>query len=466
MPQFGIRFGRKQWLTMIVVMVLLSTLPQPTVWAESTVTTTSEQDPSTAAMPAVSISAPSSIVVETGRFRQLYGQGETEIISIPTASKVMTALIACERLSLDIQVTISSVAAAADEGFESPDDITLASGDKYPLKYLLYRLMFYNSDAAALAIAEQVASVEESFVELMNARAESYDMSDTIFYNSTGRQVEIDITDSSTLTSSLDLQHTTLLDFAKLVYQAVANDTFNSILRSSAQYIILNGSTFVTMRNAIDDIWIRSEGLVTGAMTGSQNGLAYSLAVGSANGVSLIAITAGGSPSETTNDLIRLFRGCENFYTSSALVYAGQAFDGPPEQTVDGETFGLVYKQTVFYVHPIDDSQGYVKDTLRYNSLGPFSRPIQLGMTVGQVIFELADGTTISVDVSPDRQILSSISILDKALSELQGNANLALVLIICGFVLILVMLTQTIRRLYRVIRLAWLVVLEKRIRH
>jgi hypothetical protein len=52
-------------------------------------------------------------------------------------------------------------------------------------------------------------------------------------------------------------------------------------------------------------------------------------------------------------------------------------------------------------------------------------------MTVGQVVFELVDGTRISVDVSPDRQILSSISLVDRTLASLQSNRNLFYLLVI-----------------------------------
>ncbi|MGI6333785.1 MAG: hypothetical protein ACOX1A_04085 [Saccharofermentanales bacterium] len=84
-------------------------------------------------------------------------------------------------------------------------------------------------------------------------------------------------------------------------------------------------------------------------------------------------------------------------------------------------------------------------------------------MTVGQVIFDLMDGTQIAVDVAPDRQILSSISIIDNILSALQRNSNLATVLIIAGLILIIVMLIRIVIGIDRIRQLIKRIRLEKR---
>lgn len=447
--------------------VLPSQITGQPVFASSATTesTSSEQNDTGIMMPAIEHSSASAIVIETNRQRSLYALNVGEHMNIPAAAKIMTALIACERLSLDTQVTVSKVAAAAAEDEDSPDEVILKSGDKYPLKYLLCRLLYYSSDSAALAIAEQISSVEEKFVELMNAKAASMQMSGTVFVNCTGEPVYSDIDGIGQDPASLpvDLQYTTLADMALLVYQASANQTFNEILSNPTQFIVLDGSTLVPMSNKLADLWTRSEGVIKGAFYCESAGRTYLVAIGTVNTINLIAVTAGGAPKDAANDLMALFRGCKSYYVSTPLVVAGDEFTGENEQTVDGEVFGLVYKQTVYYVHP--NGKSYLKDTVRYTSFGPFSRPIQRSMTVGQVVFELNDGTLIAVDVVPDRQILSSISIVDKALSELQNNGNLTVLLLCCGIVLVLILLYQVFAGLGRLLHLVRLIVHEKRSR-
>lgn len=404
--------------------------------------------------PEIKTSSISAIVIETGRMRSLFSLNDTARMNIPTASKIMTAMIACERLQLDTLVTISKVAAAADPKDGTPDGVSLKSGDKYLLNYLLYRLICYNSDAAALAIAEQIANIEEDFVILMNARAAQLGMTETLFANCTGQPVR----------SEFDLlQYTTLTDLVKLVYQATSIPDFNKILTSSRIYISLDGKTQVTMYNEMQSLGIRSDGQIKGTFYCESENSSYMIAVGTANNINVIAATAGGKPQQNNNDLLALFVGCAAFYESSPLVSAGQLLIDRSEQTIDGEFFGLMFKQTVYYVHPINDQ--FVKPTTTYKSFGPFSRPIQYSLRAGQVIFELNDGTEIPVDVGPSRQILSSITFLDKALSDLQSNSNLTFLLILSASLLLLIILIQVLFGLKRLIHLASLIVHEKRSR-
>ena len=292
--------------------------------------------------PEIKISSASAIVIETGRMRSLYNLNDAAQMNIPTASKIMTAMIACERLPLDTPVTISKVAAAADPKEGTPDGVSLKTGDKYLLNYLLYRLICYNSDSAALAIAELIANVEEDFVTLMNARAEQLGMTDTLFANCTGLPVRSEFA---------VLQYTTLKDLVKLVNQAISISDFNKILTSSRIYISLDGKTQVTMYNEMQSLGIRSDGQIKGAFYCESEDMSYMIAIGTANNINIIAATAGGKPQQKNNDLLALFESCAAFYESTPLVSAGQLLIDRSEQTIDGEFFGLMFKQTVYYVH-------------------------------------------------------------------------------------------------------------------
>lgn len=413
-------------------------------------------------MPDIDQTAESVLVIETNRQRHLFEKNPQAVMNIPASSQLMTALIACERLQLNTQVTISKVAAEAAAAEESPDDVVLKSGDKYPLKYLLYRLIFYASDAAALAIAEQISSVEDQFVELMNAKAKSLSMSSTTYLNCTGEPVYDDNADMSDF-APVSLQATTVEDLAILAYQVASNQTLYGILTNPSIFIILDETNLINMQNQMADLWTRSEGVIKGVYSCFSENRTYTVTFGTANSINMIALAAGSTADMAKSDLISLYQGCRSFFVSTPLVIAGDAFTGESEQTIDGEVFGLVYKQTVYYVHPV--SSPYLKDTIRYKSFGPFSRPIQRSLTVGQVIFELYDGTSIAVDVVPDRQILSSISIIDQALNALQNNRNLTVLIFISFGVLLLIFAWQILSGFTRLARLIHLIIVEKRSR-
>ncbi len=435
-------------LVCLTTLTPLSRLPV----AAATVETTPEETAYALMMPTVQHSAQAAIVLETSRLRSLYDLNGDSSQNIPAASKIMTALIACERLEPATLITISKVAAAVEPKSGTPDGIKLKTGDKYPLHYLLCRLIYYNSDAAAIAIAEQIASVEADFVELMNAKAQSFEMVGTRFENCTG------------VPSAENLQYSTPYDLALLVNQANLNASFHDIISSQNEFFILEGtSEITTLHNVLQNIWTRSEGTIHGAFYSEYGGKSYLVAIGAVNSIDMIAVVTGGSPAAAESDLLALFRGCQSYYISTPLVTAGDLFSGAKGQTVDGEIFDLVFKKTVFYTHPINSD--FLKPGAGYLSAGQFSRPIQTSMTVGQVVFELLDGTTIAVDVSPAEQILSSISILDSALNVLQSNGNLAFLLIVCGIFLLLILLANVVIGCRRLLHLARLIVMERRSR-
>ena len=404
--------------------------------------------------------AKSVIAVEIGRQQVLYEYASNSIMSVPAASKLMTMLIACERLPLDTMVTISSVAADMPDADDSPDYVELQTGDKYLLEYLLLRMLYYNSDSAAVAIAEQIANEEARFVELMNSRAQSFGMTQTNYLNSTGKPVYEDFeADTAIPPTNRPLQYTTAVDLARLMNAALQNETFTDLFSRSNDQIIINGEKLVPMRNEIEPLWTFSENAVTGAFL---SGGAV-ITRGSKNEINLITIAIGSNTDNIYTDTINIYNGIEDFYEISTLAKAGDLYAEDFEQTVDGETFGLVYSKTTFYIHPKDNE--FLKSIVSYKTYGPHSRPIQRSMLVGQVVFELLDGTKIPVEVSPDRQILSTITILDRALDQLQQNQNLTYVIIAALGAFAIVLLWQLFKAVRETIHLIILVILDRKTR-
>ncbi len=420
----------------------------------------------------VDISASSAVVLDTGRMRRLYAKNADSRLALPAASKIMTALLACERLPLDTQVTISSVAAQEAKREATGDGLALETGDKYPLEYLLLRMVFYDSNAAALAIAEQISGVEENFVVLMNSKAASLELSGTVFVNSTGNLVYqeggVDPGDrtgqeDNIAVDPLPRQYSTVSDLARLTAFAMNNQKFADIIRKDSEYLLLEGKTLVPMRNRLQSVWRLSENRITGAFYSERREKSNSVAIGRINDFSVIMVTANGSPGQRNMDLLTLTQSIANNYVQQALVTSGEVFSGYREETVDGEPFGLVFRRTVLYIRPVDDP--FLMQEVQYRSYGPHHRPIESTMTIGQVVFQLKDGTVIAVDVGPDRQILSSITALNQLLGSLQKNQNLFYAIMICGSLLALVMAIHIIERLKRLIRLLRLIGLERRAR-
>jgi serine-type D-Ala-D-Ala carboxypeptidase (penicillin-binding protein 5/6) len=119
--------------------------------------------------------------------RKVFFQENADMV-LPTASmaKMMTCLIAVERIShgllkLDKPVTISARASKM-----GGSQIYAKAGQTFPMQTLLAAAMIQSANDAAAAIAEDIAGSAESFAEMMNARAKQLGLTSATFYDPHG----------------------------------------------------------------------------------------------------------------------------------------------------------------------------------------------------------------------------------------------------------------------------------------
>jgi D-alanyl-D-alanine carboxypeptidase len=119
--------------------------------------------------------------------RKVYFEENADMV-LPTASmaKMMTCLIAMERIShgllkLDKPVTISARASKM-----GGSQIYAKAGQTLPMQTLLAAAMIQSANDAATAMAEDIAGSDESFAEMMNARAKQLGLTSATFYDPHG----------------------------------------------------------------------------------------------------------------------------------------------------------------------------------------------------------------------------------------------------------------------------------------
>ncbi len=109
--------------------------------------------------------------------------------NVGTLAKIMTALIISERiesgeLALDTLITASANAQSTKGAV-----IWLTAGEKMSAGDLLLSMMTGNANDAAIALAEHTAQTEQAFVDIMNQKAQSLGMRNTLFTDCTGLDV-------------------------------------------------------------------------------------------------------------------------------------------------------------------------------------------------------------------------------------------------------------------------------------
>jgi D-alanyl-D-alanine carboxypeptidase/D-alanyl-D-alanine carboxypeptidase (penicillin-binding protein 5/6) len=346
------------------------------------------------------------------------------VTQIPLSSKLMTALLSVESIQADTMITISSVAAQQKDSAE----LSLKAGEKYSLKYLLYGLILKDNSAAAIALAEQVSGTQEKFVELMNSKAESYQMNSTVFTNPTG---EFD-----------ENQKTTVSDVARLFRFAISLSQLEAVLKTRDSVFILNTTTTKHLISDSADIWATTEG-ATGVFTSSGKSVkSFSVTAKSGQmGIFAIGVSSATSTSDVSDDISTIVSSIFSDYEYSTLAVSGQTF--PKTMTYGSETFSLKFNNQINYVHP--KSVDFIYTTI-YEEASDISAPILITNPVAKVTFVLLDGTRISADLFPSVNIWSESTVFQKVIDIYEDNSDIIHIITFLLTVLVLLAVTQLIR--------------------
>jgi D-alanyl-D-alanine carboxypeptidase len=140
---------------------------------------------------------------ETGRI--LYEKNPDVKLPPASTTKVMTAIIALERLPFGADVIPSKKAV-----YVEPTVAGLKEGVTYKLEDLLKAILIKSANDAAVVIAERVAGSEKEFAVMMNDKAAQIGMENTYFASASGLP-----------SGKKDTQYTTARDLAKMMRYAM-----------------------------------------------------------------------------------------------------------------------------------------------------------------------------------------------------------------------------------------------------
>ena len=132
-------------------------------------------------LPARAVSARRAYVLDAVSGRVLYEKNANEQSLIASTTKIMTALVVCERCNVLDRMRIPKEAV----GIEG-SSMYLKEGEILTIQELLYGLMLSSGNDAAVALAIYCGGTVEGFAELMNDKARVLGLSGTHFENPNG----------------------------------------------------------------------------------------------------------------------------------------------------------------------------------------------------------------------------------------------------------------------------------------
>lgn len=268
------------------------------------------------------------MLVEPATGDIVFQKNANERRPIASTTKLMTALVALDRLSLkDVlsQVPYSPAGAESLAGLRTGDRMTVAD--------FLRGLLLPSGNDAAQTLAVRTAGSRKAFVALMNARARRIGLRNTHFSTPVG------LDEPGNYSSASDL--------AALLLVLRQNSFFKETVdRPEATLKVRGGRRIhVVNRNTL----LRVQPWVNGAKTGHTNGAGYCL-VGSAtrDGVTVVSVVLGtGSEEARDRNSLRLLRyGLQRYHVVTA-VKAGTPFGSAAIKYRDGQRLRLVASRTV-----------------------------------------------------------------------------------------------------------------------
>ena len=238
----------------------------------------------------MTLTAPSALLMEAETGAVIFEKNADERRPAASVTKLMTLLLLFERLdageiALSDQVTVSQNAA------DQPGSQALLDAHAvYPLQDLLKSTIIASGNDSAVALAEYVAGTEESFVTLMNRRAEELGLINTHYVNCTGLPVAD--------------QYTSARDVAVISREMCGHPTYHSYASTWLDTLVHPSGRHTDLTNT--NRLVRFYRDCDGFKTGSTNEAKYCLsATAERNGMRLIAVVLGVPNSQTRFDEAR-----------------------------------------------------------------------------------------------------------------------------------------------------------------
>lgn len=175
--------------------------------------------------PKLAPASRAAILVDATSGAVLWARRPHERLAIASTTKIMTALLALERLGPEATVTVPWQATRA-----YPYRDGLRAGERVTVGKLLYGLMLYSGNDDALALAIATSGTRGGFLALMNRRAGELGLRDTHFTTPSG------VVD--------DGNYSSVWDLAQLTRVALRDARFDAIVRTRVKRVAWAAPTF------------------------------------------------------------------------------------------------------------------------------------------------------------------------------------------------------------------------------
>ncbi len=193
------------------------------------------------------VNARAAVVIDGATEKILYAKNPHWKLQPASTTKLVTAMVALDRLNPDSTITISEN--AANTPSVSPH---LRAGEKFTVRDVLHLALMRSINGAAVALAEAVAGSEDRFATMMNEKASLLGAENTWFVNATGLPGPG--------------QYITAFDLAKVMREALKYPMIRDIIGTKVKEVSSEGGRRMVIKNTDHLLWSDDE--LIGGKTG------------------------------------------------------------------------------------------------------------------------------------------------------------------------------------------------------
>lgn len=337
----------------------------------------------------MNISSKSAILMDVSSGQILYEKNAHDKLPPASVTKVMTMLLCMEaldagKIKLNDNVQISDTAASM-----GGSQIFLEPGETQDVNTLLKGIAVASANDACVAMAEHVAGSVESFVELMNKKAQELGMKDTHFSNTNG----LPIAD----------HYTSAHDIALMSRELLKHESINKYLTTWMDKVVV-GKKQVTVGLANTNKMIKHYQGATGVKTGFTQEAKYCLSASAKRGEThLVAATLGAETSpERFKDASNLLNYGFANYESLKLCSKDDNMSTLTLDKAEDNKVNLVAKEDLTVLIKKGGNRDFTKK-VKVNENPAI--PIKKGTVLGQVEVYQGDKLVGKVDLVNTKEI-------------------------------------------------------------
>ena len=323
---------------------------------------------------ALSVDAAAAVIMEASSGEIVFEHNATARRSPASVTKVMTMLLIYEaiaqgRILWDDVVTTSEHAASM-----GGSQIFLEPGEKQSVRDLTKAVVIASGNDAAVALAEFISGSEESFVDLMNKKAQQLGMVDTSFRNACGLDEQGHFTtakDIAIMSRELITKYPEVKEIATIWMDTIIHKT----ARGESEFGLTNTNKLVRWYDG-----------ATGLKTGSTGEALYCLSATALRGdMELIAVVLGAdNPTTRFQEAMKMLDyGFANYKVVKGQL-AGTVVGHVPVEKGKTETAAAMVKDLISNVTEKGNNTEIQEEIILYNNI---KAPIAPGDILGEIIY-------------------------------------------------------------------------------